>query len=146
MTQSTESPTPSSTNRRQFLGKSAATTAAVWAATIASTSPFGQARPVSANDKIQLGVIGIGPRCKYDLQSILKFEDVACVAVADVQATRREEGKKFIAEQTGKSDCQFYADFREILDRRDIDAVLIATGDRWHTAASILAAEAGKDI
>ncbi len=76
---------------------------------------FRTSSPCLANDKIRLGVIGIGPRCKYDLQSILKFEDVECIAVADVQASRREDGKKFIAEQTGKSDCKFYADFREIL-------------------------------
>ncbi len=146
MSARTEPPMESTANRRQFLGKTAASTAAVWATTVVPTSSFGQARLASANDKIRLGVIGIGPRCKYDLQSILKFEDVECIAVADVQASRREDGKKFIAEQTGKSDCKFYADFREILGRSDVDAVLIATGDRWHTAASILAAEAGKDV
>lgn len=146
MTMRTEPTMHLPASRRQFLGTTAAGTAAAWAATLVATSPLGHARSVSVNDKIQLGVIGIGPRCKYDLQSILKFEDVACVAVADVQASRRDEGQKFVAEQTGRSDCKFYADFREILDRSDIDAVLIATGDRWHTAASIMAAEAGKDI
>ncbi len=136
----------SSKNRRHFISTTAGIAAAAYATTMISSKSVGQANATSANEKIHLGVIGIGPRCKYDLQSILKFEDVACVAVADVQASRRDEGKKFIQEQTGRTDCKFYADFREILDRKDIDAVLIATGDRWHTAASVLAAEAGKDI
>ena len=46
----------------------------------------------------------------------------------------------------GNADCKTYRDLRELLDRKDIDAVLIATGDRWHAPASILAAKAGKDV
>jgi predicted dehydrogenase len=77
---------------------------------------------------------------------MLPFEDVRCVAIADVQAKRREAGKKLVDEHYGNRDCRLYRDFRELLDRRDIDAVLIATGDRWHAAASIMAAQAGKDV
>jgi predicted dehydrogenase len=133
-------------SRRKFLGKSATGAAALMSATFVSSKVFAQNGQVTPNDRINLGVIGIGPRCKYDLQSILKFQDVQCVAIADVQASRRDDGKKFLAEQAGPSDCKFYSDFREVLDRKDIDAVLIATGDRWHTEASVLAAEAGKDV
>src|SRR5690606_38075531 len=68
------------------------------------------------------------------------------VAIADVQASRRDEGKKIVDEAYGNSDLKLYRDFRELLDRKDIDAVLIATGDRWHAAASMLAAQAGKDV
>ena len=93
-----------------------------------------------------LGVIGIGPRCTYDLKAMLTFADVQCVAIADVQASRREAGKKLVDGHYGNSDCKLYRDFRELLDRKDIDAVLIATGDRWHAPASILAAKAGKDV
>lgn len=100
----------------------------------------------AANDKINLGVIGIGPRGRYVLQGMLKAEDVRCVAIADVQANRREAGKKLVDEFYKNSDCKVYSDFREVLARKDIDAVLIATGDRWHSAASILAARAGKDV
>ena len=77
---------------------------------------------------------------------ILKQPDCQCVAVCDVQASRREAGKKLIDKHYGNNDCVLYRDFRELLARRDIDAVLIATGDRWHAPASILAAKAGKDI
>jgi predicted dehydrogenase len=68
------------------------------------------------------------------------------VAIADVQARRREAGKTLVDQHYGNKDCVLYRDFRELLDRKDIDAVLIATGDRWHGPASIMAAEAGKDV
>jgi predicted dehydrogenase len=101
---------------------------------------------VAANDRINLGVIGIGPRCTYVLTSMLGLPDVRCVAIADVQKTRREAGRELVTKLAGKSDVSLYVDMREMLARKDIDAVIVATGDRWHTPASILAAEAGKDV
>jgi predicted dehydrogenase len=77
---------------------------------------------------------------------MLRESDVQCVAMCDVQASRRNEGKQFVDKQYGNADCATYRDFRELLDHRDLDAVLIATGDRWHAHASILAARAGKDV
>ncbi len=132
--------------RREFLLSTAGTATA---ASLASTIPsqlLAAEQKVVANDKISLGVIGIGPRCRYDLTAMLKFADVQCVAIADVQAKRRREGKALVDGHYGNSDCVIYRDFRELLEREDIDAVLIATGDRWHAAASMLAAEAGKDV
>ena len=99
-----------------------------------------------ASERITLGVIGIGPRATYDLGGMLKQPDCQCVAVCDVQASRREAGKKLVDKHYGNQDCVLYRDFRELLARPDIDAVLIATGDRWHAPASILAAKAGKDV
>lgn len=104
------------------------------------------AKKTSANDKIHLGVIGIGPRCRRVLKGMLPWEDLRCVAIADVQASRRQTGKEQVDGHYGNRDCLLYRDFRELLHRKDIDAVLIATGDRWHADASILAAEAGKDV
>ena len=103
----------------------------------------GKAAP---SERITLGVIGIGPRATYDLGGMLKQPDCQCVAVCDVQASRRDAGKRLIDKHYGNKDCVLYRDFRELLARRDIDAVLIATGDRWHAPASILAAKAGKDV
>ena len=77
---------------------------------------------------------------------MLKQTDIQCVAIADVQQSRRDAGKKLVDTAYGNKDCVLYRDFRELLAREDIDAVLIATGDRWHAAASIAAAEAGKDV
>jgi predicted dehydrogenase len=101
---------------------------------------------VAPSGKITLGVIGIGQRCTYDLQAMLSLPDVQCVAIADVQASRRDAGKTLVDKHYDNSDCKRYRDFRELLDRKDIDAVLIATGDRWHATASMLAAQAGKDV
>src|SRR5689334_22606409 len=142
-------PTPSTstaTNRRDFVLQGAAAAAAAAVATIVPARALGLEGAVAPSEKITLGVIGIGPRCTYDLTSMLQLADVQCVAIADVQASRRDAGKKLVDTHYGNSDCVLYRDFRELLARPDIDAVLIATGDRWHAAASILAARAGKDV
>jgi predicted dehydrogenase len=71
---------------------------------------------------------------------------VQFVAVADLQQTRREAVKTLVDGTYGSKDCVLYSDMFDILAREDIDSLLIATGDRWHTMASILAAKAGKDV
>jgi len=129
--------------RRKFLLGSAA---AVAGAAVVSARALGREGATAASEKIALGVIGIGPRCTYDLTSMLQFTDIQCVAIAEVQAKRRDAGKALVDKHYGNSDCALHRDFRELLDRKDIDAVLIATGDRWHAAASIEAAKAGKDV
>lgn len=131
------------TDRRSFLTHSVAAAAA---ATIISSKALGRDGATAPSEKIVFGIIGIGPRCTYDVKAMLPFADVQCVAIADVQASRRDAGKKLIDEHYGNSDCKLYRDFRELLDRKDIDAVLIATGDRWHGPASMMAAKAGKDV
>lgn len=132
-------------SRRRFLQKAAVVTAASGAPWIVPSRALGRGA-TAPSDQISLGIIGIGPRCTYDLKAMLQFDDIRCVAIADVQASRRDAGKALVDEHYGNSDCVLYRDFRELLDRSDIDAVLVATGDRWHAAASILAAEAGKDV
>jgi predicted dehydrogenase len=132
-------------SRRDFL-ISTATAAAAASLTSLPSSAVGRDRNGLPSETITLGIIGIGPRCTYDLKAILPFDDVRCIAIADVQASRREAGKGLVDEHYGNRDCVLYRDFRELLDRKDIDAVLIAIGDRWHAPASILAAEAGKDV
>lgn len=135
-----------SNTRREFLKQAAAVSSAVAAPWIVSSRALGGGGAVAPSEKITLGVIGIGPRCTYDLTSMLALPDVQCLAIADVQASRRDAGKALVDKHYGNSDCELHRDFRELLDRQDIDAVLIATGDRWHAAASMLAAQAGKDV
>ena len=135
--------------RRQALTGLAATAAAAAAAAFPMVVParvLGREGAIAPSDKINLGVIGIGPRCTYVLTSMLGLSDVRCVAIADVQKSRRDAGKSLVDKLQGNSDCVLYRDLRELLARKDIDAVIVATGDRWHTPASILAAEAGKDV
>ncbi len=133
-------------SRRDFLRTTAAATVAASVPTIIPAHVLGRDGATAASEKITLGVIGIGPRCTYDLTAMLQFSDVRCVAIADVQKSRRDAGNQLVDKHYGDNDCKLYRDFRELLDRKDIDAVLVATGDRWHAAASILAAKAGKDV
>jgi predicted dehydrogenase len=138
---------PARINRRRLLGRLATGAAAASAfPMIIPSRALGLDGTAAPSEKITLGVIGIGNRCKYVLGSMLGLPDVQCVAIADVQESRRTEGKKLVDDKYGNGDCRLYPDFRELLGRKDIDAVLIATGDRWHGPASIMAAEAGKDV
>jgi len=98
------------------------------------------------SDRITMGAIGNGPRGMYVLGNFLKSNDVAMVAVADCFAERRHAAKQLIDQHYGNDSCKEYQFHEQILERRDIDAVLIATGDRWHSVLSCLAARAGKDI
>lgn len=140
-------PDVNATSRRGFLIRSGVAVGAAALPTIIPASALGRvANKAAASERITLGVIGIGPRCKYVLGGMLGLEDVQCVAIADVQASRRDAGKEMVDKHYGNQDIKLYRDFRELLDRKDIDAVLIATGDRWHGPASIMAAEAGKDV
>jgi predicted dehydrogenase len=132
--------------RRSALKHSLAVGAAASFPAVIPASALGKSGSIPAGERITLGVIGIGPRCTYDLKSMLLERDMRCVAIADVQASRREAGKALVDGHYGNKDCVLYRDFRELLARPDIDAVLIATGDRWHAPASILAAQAGKDV
>lgn len=132
--------------RREFLNGSLASIAAFSAPRFVPAHAIGVNGSPAPSEKITLGVIGIGPRGTYDLKPMLDLADVQCVAVADVQASRREAAKRMVDEHYGSQSCTAVRDFRKLLDRNDIDAVLIATGDRWHAPASMLAAESGKDV
>jgi predicted dehydrogenase len=109
-------------------------------------SVLGLSGQVPPSEKITMGVIGIGPRATYNLQAMLNLPDLRCLAIADVSAQRRENGKAMVDKHYGNRDCRVYRDLRELLDRKDIDTVMIATGDRWHATASIMAAKAGKHV
>jgi Oxidoreductase family, C-terminal alpha/beta domain/Oxidoreductase family, NAD-binding Rossmann fold len=134
--------------RRQFLKSTAAVTGAVIAAPLfVRAEALGLNGGTAASERIVLGGIGIGPRGEFDLRWMLKEKDVQFVAVCDIQKKRREFVKNLADEHHGNKDCAMYRDLREFLAaRKDIDALLIATGDRWHAMATILAMESGKDV
>lgn len=113
---------------------------------VSSTAVAQEPARAAASERLRLGVIGFGPRCTYVLTEMLKFADVQCVAIADVQRRCREAGKALVDQTYGNGDCATTGDLRELLARDDIDCVLIATGDRWHGKAAMMAAEAGKDV
>jgi hypothetical protein len=130
-------------SRRRFL-----TTAASMAAipTFIAGKVLGKDGAAPPSERVIVGGIGIGNRGGYDLGCFLQQPDVRFVAVCDVKAKRREEVKKTVDAKYGNSQCATYRDLRELLARKDIDAVLIATGPNWHATATMLAANAGKDV
>jgi len=129
--------------RRTFCRRATAALAAPYV--ITSTALGGADRP-SASERITMGTIGVGGRGSHDMAALLDNNDVQMVAVCDVVQKKRKAGKAKVDKKYGNTDCKTYRDLRELLARNDIDAVLIATGDNWHTMASILAAKAGKDM
>lgn len=134
---------PKLVSRRQVLRAAGAIPAAPL---VVPGSVLGLNGAVPPSERIVLGALGIGGRGAEVLASFLTEPVVQFVAVCDLRAERRDAVKKMAEQRYGKSDCVGYRDMKELLARTDIDAVLIATGDRWHAPASILAAEAGKDI
>jgi predicted dehydrogenase len=139
-------PTVSRFSRRRFLATAAQAGAVLMAPQVIPGVALGRDGAVAPSERIVVGGIGIGGRGTYDLTCFLPQPDVQFVAVADVKAARRAAIKKMTDEKYGNSDCKTYRDFRELLARDDIDAVLIATGPNWHATASIAAARAGKDM
>ncbi|MFC5454604.1 Gfo/Idh/MocA family oxidoreductase [Prosthecobacter fluviatilis] len=134
-------------SRRQFVKVAAASVAApfilpshVWSA---ETAP---------SERLTLGFIGMGKMNSGHLGSFLGRKEVQIVAVCDVDTTRRENAKKTVEERYAKDKdagfkgCEAYADFRKLLERKDIDAVVIATPDHWHAFIAIAALNAGKDV
>lgn len=113
---------------------------------IIPASALGLGAAVAPSDRITLGGLGIGSRGTRDLQSFLAQADVRFLAICDVRNERRETVKSMADQKYGNRDCAMYSDQEDLWARRDIDAVLIATGDRWHTPLSIMTAKAGKDI
>src|ERR1035438_5233219 len=121
------SSTNPATNRRRFLG-----------AALATAASYG--RILGANDRIRVGAIGTGSRCQYLMSLLNKVGSNDIVAVCDVYEPHRLTAKSKYA-----PDARDYVDHREVLDRNDIDAVVIGAPDHWHVPILIDAVRAGKD-
>ncbi len=132
--------------RRQFLKTAFSAGAAMMAPQFIPASALGRDGAVAPSERVVVGGIGIGNRGTYDLGCFLQQPDVQFVAVCDIKERRRAAVKKIADTKNGNQDCDTYRDFRELLDRTDIDAVLIATGPNWHATAAGYAARAGKDM
>lgn len=135
-----------STTRRVFLQRGAAALGLAAAPLIVPARVLGRGGGVAPSNRITLGGIGIGNRGRQILEVMLAEKDVQYLATCDVQARQREAIKALVDEAYSNRDCATYRDLRELLARPDIDAVVIATGDRWQALGGILAAKAGKDI
>ncbi len=131
--------------RRQFLAKAAGLGAALVLPSYVPGVALGKDSAIAPSERIALAGIGIRHRGGYVLDFMMQEPVMQFVAIADVRKDRRE-AVKALAETKYGPGVAMYRDFREMLPRQDIDAVLIATGDRWHTTASIYSAKAGKDV
>jgi predicted dehydrogenase len=133
--------------RRRFLATAAIGAGALAAPWVIPAKALGLAGEVAPSERIVLGGIGIGGRGSGVLNWMMAEKDVQMVAVCDAKRVARERVKQTVDKRYGNNDCKTYRDIREFLaERTDIDAVLIATGDRWHALASIMAMRAGKDV
>ncbi|MDO4571265.1 MAG: Gfo/Idh/MocA family oxidoreductase [Planctomycetia bacterium] len=134
-------------SRRKFLSSAAVVSiVGIAAPSVLPSRVLGKDGEVAPSNRLAMGGIGLGPRGRSDLGCFLAYKDVHFVAIADCQRSRRNAIKEMVDNRYANQDCVTYRDMYELLDRQDIDIVLIATGDRWHTMASIEAAKAGKDI
>ncbi len=132
------------TNRRKFIKKIGGTAAALTLANAGfskETRMLYEKMKISSNDKVRIGLIGSGIIGHYDTDTALRVPGVELVAVCDLYDGRLERAK----EKWGK-DIFTTRDYREILAKKDIDAVLICVPDHWHSRISIDALHAGKHV
>lgn len=125
----------SNVSRREFLRDSAL--AGAGAVALGGLAP---ARVLGANDRIRLAVLGSGERAQYDMSQFMKIPSVEVVAICDVYTPHRDEALKAAGRE-----AKGYLEYREVLDRKDVDAVLIGSPDHWHKQMLVDAVGAGKD-
>ncbi len=140
-------PDKSPLSRRRFLKETATAGALAAAPYFVPASALGKGGAVPPSERIVVGGIGIQHRGAHDLGWLIRNADVQFVAICDLQKKQRLAVKDTVDKHYGTKDCAMYPEINSFLEARpDIDAVLIATGDRWHALASILAMRAGKDV
>jgi predicted dehydrogenase len=140
----------SAVSRRRFLGRAGMLAAAPWIVPAAARGADGAVAP---SNRIALASLGVGCMGRGHLRGFLDQPDVQVLAVCDVDRWRRERYQAVVDEHYAAQrasgayrGCAAYVDMRELLARNDLDAVVIALGERWHPLATILAATAGKDV
>ncbi|MDP4656087.1 MAG: Gfo/Idh/MocA family oxidoreductase [Algoriphagus sp.] len=136
--------------RRNFIKKSALATAAFGIPTLVPASVFGKNAP---SNQIQVGQIGCGRIARdHDLPGVFRHAQARVIAAADLDSNRVELGKKFIEDHYSKKmgspylDVKTYTDYRDLLQNKEIDAVVISTPDHWHSQPAMEAALAGKHV
>jgi predicted dehydrogenase len=133
-------------SRRDFLKTSAAVTAPM----IVPASVFGTQDKAAPSNRLGIGYIGVGTMGYNHVRGLQNEKDVQIVAVCDVDKDRREFNQKTVdkgySKDTTYKGCAGYNDHAELLARKDIDAVIIATPDHWHAAIALDAMKAGKDV
>lgn len=131
-------------SRRSFLRAATAVAAGLATPQILPGRLLGAEAP---SNQITIGFIGTGDHgTGWNLRRYLTLPQARVIAVCDVDATRMRHAKEIIDEQYGNKNCAMAGDFRNLLERKDIDAVMISTPDHWHTLIGVMALRAGKDV
>jgi len=131
-------------SRRSFLTRSSLALPWVAGATALYT-PSRHSAAAPAHSRIRVGLIGCGGMGRGDLATFLKYNDVDCPVVCDVDDRMLAEAARVVADHERPAPDKV-RDFRRVLERRDVDAVIVATPDHWHALPTVLAFEAGKDV
>lgn len=145
---------PSDITRRTFLRNTTLAVGAVVLPQIVSSAVLGGGRNAAPSARITVGFIGTGRQCSYaNIPGFLQEPDAQAVGVCDVDAWRMTAAQRQIEEFYGKQQrsgtfrgCSVFRDWRELLARPDIDAVMISTPDHWHVLQAMAAIKAGKDV
>ena len=137
-------------SRRNFLRQSIGITGVGASGYLTSTRPLeaGPAAPaevLGANDRILVGLIGCGGRGRRILEHSLKVDKVRCVALCDVDDEQTGKALRSVETAAGPTPLQT-RDFRQVLDMKELDAVIVGTPDHWHALQTVMACQAGKDI
>jgi predicted dehydrogenase len=134
-------------SRRQFIRSNltAALAASAFPAMVPA-SALGQAGRPAPSNRVVVGCIGVGPQGRGVMGNSLAQADAQVVAVCDVAKRNLEAALNQVNERYQNKDCVTYTDFRKLLARQDIDAVLIATPDHWHVPVAVAAGRANKDM
>ena len=140
-------------SRRIFLKQSAQAAGVLSLPFMVLPSALGKAGRSAPSERIGMGFIGTGKQSKHLMRAFLGFRETQVLAGCDVDKLKLARGKKitedYYAEKMAKGDYRgydCYGDFRELIGRKDIDAVVIATPDHWHAIPTVAAARSGKDI
>ena len=129
--------------RREFLEKSATLGAGL---TLSPLMVRMAAKPVGANDKIHLGLIGCRSQGFANLKAFLRNPEVDCIALCDVDRNILEQRAADTEKIQGKKVPHLYKDWRKLIDNRQVDVVIIGTPDHWHCLQLVAACQAGKDV
>src|SRR5947209_7981498 len=141
--------------RRDFIKKTASAAAAVAATGLFKTPVYGQntapstGRVIGANDRIAVAYVGVGGQGMAHVTSQKAHaseNNIAQAAVCDVWQKRLQESKAFIENENAGAKVEAFDDYRKLLERKDLDAVVVSTVDHWHTRVSVDAMNAGKHV
>lgn len=131
--------------RRKFLRDSAAGLTGAGLASFTANAAA-QNQVAGANRRLRVGLIGCGGQGTSDLRAMLRAGNVECVALCDVDDEQTAKTRQLVETQFKQKPDLFTRDFRRVLDRKDIDLVIVGTPDHWHALPTVMACQAGKDV